>query len=161
MAFDPSAIQHAYEAIADAYDATFADELEANEFDRAIVDSAMAGVPQRGLVLDIGCGPAQVSRRTVAAGRTAIGTDLTPAMLRIARCRAPMLHLTCGDAMALPYRSGIASATVAWYSLHNLPRSLMPAALGEMRRVLRPGGTAVIATHRRPSRTSRAAAPRA
>ena len=42
MAFDPSAIQHAYEAIADAYDATFADELEANEFDRAIVDSAIA-----------------------------------------------------------------------------------------------------------------------
>lgn len=146
MAFDPSAIQHAYEAIADAYDATFADELEANEFDRAIVDSAIAGVPQRGLVLDVGCGPAQVCRRVVALGRTAIGLDLTPAMLAIAR-RVPTLRLTCGDACALPYRSGVASATVAWYSLHNLPRSLMPAAFSEMRRVLRPGGTALIATH--------------
>ncbi len=147
MAFDPSAIQHAYEAAADAYDATFADELEANEFDGAIVDSAIAGVPQQGLVLDIGCGPAQVSRRIVAAGRTAIGVDLTPAMLAIARRGAPTLPLTCGDACALPYRSGVASATVAWYSLHNLPRSLVPAALTEMRRVLRPGGTALIATH--------------
>jgi ubiquinone/menaquinone biosynthesis C-methylase UbiE len=73
--------------------------------------------------------------------------DLTPAMLVIARRRAPLLPLTCGDVVAMPYRHGIAGAAIAWYSLHNLPRPLMPLALTELRRVLHPGGVAVIATH--------------
>jgi ubiquinone/menaquinone biosynthesis C-methylase UbiE len=145
--FGSAAVQHAYEAIAGEYGATFADELEVNEFDRGIVDAAIARVPRGGIVLDVGCGPAQVSRRVDTAGGAAIGIDLTPAMLAIARRHAPTLPLTCGDVLALPYRRDIAAATIAWYSLHNLPRLLMPMALSEMRRVLRPGGTALIATH--------------
>jgi hypothetical protein len=73
MAFDRAAVQLAYEAIAGQYETTFADELEVNEFDRAIVDAAIAGVHHRGVVLDVGCGPAQVSRRVLAAGAAAVG----------------------------------------------------------------------------------------
>jgi SAM-dependent methyltransferase len=147
VAFDPAAVQHAYEATAAVYGTRFADELETNDFDRAIVDAALATVARGEIVLDLGCGPAQVSRRVVAAGGAAVGLDLTPAMLNIARSHVPFLPLTCGDLLALPYRQGVAAAAIAWYSLHNLPRHLMPAALTELRRVLRPGGVAVIATH--------------
>jgi ubiquinone/menaquinone biosynthesis C-methylase UbiE len=147
VTFDPAAIQHAYEAIAGDYETSFSDELDDNEFDLAIVDAAIASVPRGEVVLDVGCGPAQVSRRALAAGATAVGIDLTPAMLAIARRHAPVLPLALGDVLALPFRSGVAAAVIAWYSLHNLPRPLMPRALGELRRVLRTGGVAVIATH--------------
>jgi ubiquinone/menaquinone biosynthesis C-methylase UbiE len=147
VTFDPAAVRHAYAAIADEYDTKFSDELEYNEFDRAILDAAIAFVPRGEIVLDIGCGPAQVSRRVLADGRVAVGTDLTPAMLAVARRHEPLLPLTCGDVLALPYRQGVAAAAIAWYSLHNLPRPLMALALAELRRVLRPSGVAVIATH--------------
>jgi ubiquinone/menaquinone biosynthesis C-methylase UbiE len=147
VTFDPVVIRHAYEAIAGDYAEKFGDELEVNDFDRAIVDAAIAAVPPGEIVLDIGCGPAQVSTRAVAAGASAVGVDLTPAMLTTARRRAPRLPLTCGNVLALPYRDGAAAAAIAWYSLHHLPRSVLPRAVVELRRVLRTGGIVVIATH--------------
>lgn len=130
-----------------AYEATFTDELEDNDFDRSILDAALASIPSGELVLDVGCGPAQVSRWARAAGRAAVGIDLTPTMLAFARRHEPRLPLTCGDVLALPYKQSVAAAAIAWYSLHNLPRRLLPLALTELRRVVRPGGVAVIATH--------------
>ena len=147
MTFDPAAVQHAYEAIADDYEAKFGADLEDNEFDRAIVDAAIAPLSQGEIVLDVGCGPAQVSRRAVATGAVAVGVDLTPAMLAIAHRQLPLVPLTCADVRALPFGHEVAAAAIVWYSLHNLPRPLMPLALAELRRVLRPGGVAVIATH--------------
>ena len=147
MTFDAAAVQYAYDVIAPDYETTFTDELERNQFDRAIVDAAIALVPQGELVLDVGCGPAQVSRRALAGGARAAGVDLTPAMLAIARRQVPLVPLTCGDVLALPYRQGVAAAAIAWYSLHNLPRRLLPLALTELRRVVRPGSVVVIATH--------------
>jgi SAM-dependent methyltransferase len=47
----------------------------------------------------------------------------------------------------LPARPGRLDGVVAWYSLHNLPRALMPTALAELRRSLRTGGQLLIATH--------------
>jgi ubiquinone/menaquinone biosynthesis C-methylase UbiE len=145
--FDPAAVRHAYEAIATEYETTFTDELEHNEFDRSIVDAAIGSVPPGQVVLDVGCGPAQVSRRVLLGAARAVGIDLTPAMLAIARRHVPLLPLCCGDLLALPFREGVAAAAVAWYSLHNLPRTLLPLALTELRRVLRPGGVVVVATH--------------
>jgi len=147
VTFDPAAVQHAYEAIAGDYATKFTNELEVNDFDRAIVDAAIAAVAHGEIVLDVGCGPAQVSRRAIAAGAAAVGIDLTPAMLSIARRQVPSLPLTCADVLALPCRRGVAAAAIAWYSLHNVPRRLMPPALTELRRVLQPGGVVVIATH--------------
>lgn len=147
MTFDHAAVRHAYEAIASEYETRFADELEANDFDRAFLDAAIDAIPRADIVLDVGCGPARVGKRILAAGGSAVGIDLTPAMLAAARRQVPLLPLAGGDVLALPLRSDIAGAAVAWYALHNLPRSLVPLALAELRRVVRPGGVVVIATH--------------
>ena len=88
MTFDPAAVQHAYEVIASDYETTFADELENNEFDRAVVDAAIASVPEGELVLDVGCGPAQVSRRVLArGGRSAPTSHRRCWRSLVARCR--------------------------------------------------------------------------
>lgn len=129
MTFDPAAVQHAYEALAGEYETKFADELEHNDFDRAFLDAAIGSIPRGEIMLDLGWGPAQVSKRVLAAGGAAVGIDLTPAMLAIARRHAPLLPLTGGDVLAMPFRQRIAAAAIAWYSLHNLPRLLMPLAL--------------------------------
>lgn len=66
VSFDARAVRHAYEAIADEHTERFAYELEVNAFDRAIVAAATARIPPHGLVLDIGCGPGQVSRHAAS-----------------------------------------------------------------------------------------------
>jgi ubiquinone/menaquinone biosynthesis C-methylase UbiE len=70
------------------------------------------------------------------------GIDLSPAMLAIARQRANDLgreaDLRDGDAERLPFRDASFDTVLCALSLCTIPSPA--AAVGEMRRVLRPGG---------------------
>jgi ubiquinone/menaquinone biosynthesis C-methylase UbiE len=90
-------------------------------------------------VLDLGCGP---GNSTVHLPQGAIGGDYALSMLRRARRRAPGLPLVGLDAAALPLRSGSLDAVTFHSVLYLLPDQ--PGALGEVHRVLRPGGRAVL-----------------
>ena len=146
MDVDLRAIAHAYASIAGDYDRTFGDDLDVNEFDSRVVDTLIAAVAPGATVLDVGCGPAQVSRRVRQAGRIPVAVDLTPEMLLIARSGA-LQALICADLRQLPIATAAADAVVCWYSLHNLPREAIAGALDELHRTLRPGGRILVGTH--------------
>ena len=147
MSFDPDAVRHAYENLADTYADEFGDDLHQSSVDSMVLDGLIEMLPARPLVLDLGCGPAQVASYVTTRGCRAIGVDLTPAMLASARCRAPAVALVNANMLELPIRDARVDAAVAWFSLHNLPRQLLAAVLDEVRRVLRPGGVFVMVTH--------------
>ena len=147
MGVELQAIAHAYAAGAEEYARKFGDDLVTNALDRGVVDDAIAGLEARALVLDLGCGPGQVSAHVRAAGHAAVSIDLTLEMLRVARSRGAADVPVRADVQRLPVADARAGAAVCWYSLHNLPRTAMPAVLAELRRVLRVGGRLLIATH--------------
>jgi ubiquinone/menaquinone biosynthesis C-methylase UbiE len=147
VSFDAGPIRHAYEAIAEEYVERFGDDLAGNELDGSVITAAVDRMAADARVVDVGCGPGQMAAFLAERGRRAVGVDLAPAMLRLARQRHPGLPLVHGDLLRLPLRPGRLDGVVAWYSLHNLPRALLPDALAELRRVLRPGGMLLIATH--------------
>jgi ubiquinone/menaquinone biosynthesis C-methylase UbiE len=91
------------------------------------------------LVLDVGCGPGN-STRQLPAG--AVGGDHALSMLRRARRRSPAMPLVCLDAAALPVRTGSLDAVTFHSVLYLLPDQR--AALGEVMRVLRPGGRLIL-----------------
>jgi ubiquinone/menaquinone biosynthesis C-methylase UbiE len=112
----------------------------------ALADLARVGAGDR--VLDVGCGPGTAARLAARRGATVTGVDPSPVMLRLARWisaarRANGLDWCGGRAEALPLPDG--SVTVAWAisSVHHWDD---PAAgLGEIRRVLAPGGRVLLA----------------
>jgi ubiquinone/menaquinone biosynthesis C-methylase UbiE len=77
------------------------------------------------------------------------GADLSPAMLNIARQRATNLgidaELTEGDAEALPFEDNRFDTVVCALSLCTIPNS--SKAIGEMARVLKPGGRLLLLDH--------------
>jgi ubiquinone/menaquinone biosynthesis C-methylase UbiE len=73
--------------------------------------------------------------------------DLSPRLLAVAKRRVGDLRLTCANMLSLPVRSRSCSGVVAYYSLQHLPRAALSDVLAEIRRVLKPGGLLVIATH--------------
>jgi ubiquinone/menaquinone biosynthesis C-methylase UbiE len=77
------------------------------------------------------------------------GLDLTPAMLAQARERAAALArdvaLHVGDAEALPFPVGSFDTVVATLALSSIPN--VDRGLGEVRRVLRPGGKLILLEH--------------
>src|SRR2546428_1904556 len=93
------------------------------------------------LVLDLGCGPGNSTvhlRQAIGSG--ALGGDFSMSMLRRARRRD--LSVACLDAGALPVREGSVDAVMFHSVLYLLPDQR--SALAEVRRVLRPGGRAVL-----------------
>jgi ubiquinone/menaquinone biosynthesis C-methylase UbiE len=83
------------------------------------------------------------------------GVDLSPAMLDIARRRAAELgrrvDLREGDAHHLRFDDASFDTVVCTFSLCNIPDP--HRAVGEMRRVLRPGGRLVLVDHVRSTST--------
>lgn len=81
------------------------------------------------------------------------GLDLSPAMLDVARDRAAELgsgvELREGDAHHLPFPDASFDSVVCTFSLCNIPDQRQ--AIGEMHRVLRPGGRVVLVDHVRSS----------
>lgn len=87
-------------------------------------------------VLDVACGPGIVARALRDRGASVTAIDLTPAMLREAA--ASGARLLRADALRLPFRDASFDLVLCRNSFHHFPDAA--AALGEMARVLRPGG---------------------
>lgn len=105
--------------------------------------------PQPGeRILDIGSGPGLLACELAAevgpSGRM-VGVDLSAPMLALAERRCGKLawvSFETGDAAALPCADGTFDAAVSMQVYEYVPD--IPAALAELRRVLRPGGRAVV-----------------
>ncbi|MEO3757985.1 class I SAM-dependent methyltransferase [Mycobacterium sp. B14F4] len=139
-------IRATYDAVAAAYDAEFADELEAKPLDRALL-TAFADLVGSGLICDIGCGPGHITRFLAHRHAEIIGLDLSPAMIEIARRHAPGLSFTVGSMLNLPVADNAWAGAVSLYSIIHLTPSERSAACHEFARVVRPGGWLLLAFH--------------
>jgi SAM-dependent methyltransferase len=91
-----------------------------------------------GLTVDIGCGEGRVARELIRRGHTVVGVEGSEALAAAARASEPSFEVHVADAMRLPLDEGTADLAVASMSLLNI--DAMPEAVGEVARVLAPGG---------------------
>lgn len=91
--------------------------------------------PVDGVLLDVGCGPG----RYLAEVGGGVGLDLSLGMAREATAVA---HTVQGDAQRLPFAHGSVARVLAPHMLYHVPEPAL--AVAEWRRVLRPGGEAVV-----------------
>lgn len=96
-------------------------------------------LPRDGVVVDVGCGEGQVSRLAAAAGLGVVGVDPAPAQIAVAHERGGGARYLLGSATDLPLRRASADVAVACLVFEHIDDHV--SALGEVARVLRPGGT--------------------
>lgn len=149
MSDERSRLLDSYNLVAEDYAAHLRDELGSKPFDRRMLDWLVDRVGALGPVCDMGCGPGQVARYLHERGARSCGVDLSPAMIEQARKLHPAdIAFSVGDMLDL---RGVADETfggvAAFYSIVNLTPASLPHALGELRRVLRGGGTLLVAYH--------------
>ena len=113
---------------------------------REIVE-AEAHAPRR-RVLDLACGTGDVAI-SLAPGRGVVGLDLTLPMLEIARRRSSPVAWLAGDMTRLPFADASFDVVTTSYGLRNVPE--IDAAVGEVARVLRPGGLLVSLDFNKPA----------
>ena len=110
---------------------------------RELVVAAVVDVAPR-RVLEVGCGWGELAEwiaRATAADVVAV--DLSPRMVDLARERG--VDARVGDVQELPFDDGEFDRAVAAWMLYHVPD--LDRGLGELARVLRPGGRLVVATN--------------
>jgi demethylmenaquinone methyltransferase/2-methoxy-6-polyprenyl-1,4-benzoquinol methylase len=109
------------------------------------------GLEPGGSALDVACGSgkltAVLSRIAGPRGRV-VGLDFSPLMLEIARRDHAGIEFLEGDALNLPFDDGSFDAATIAFGLRNLSNPVR--GLGEMLRVVKPGGRPVVLEFVRP-----------
>jgi SAM-dependent methyltransferase len=93
--------------------------------------------------LDIGCGEGRFVRQLTRAGVRAVGIDPTPELLAVACARDPQGTYLHATAEHLPFAAGSFDLALFYLSLIDIPD--IAAAIAEAVRVLRPGGSILVA----------------
>jgi SAM-dependent methyltransferase len=100
---------------------------------------AMLPEPGAGPVIDVGCGEGRAARELVGLGyRRIIGVERSPTLAAAAAAATQGVPVLIGDAAALPVADDSADLVLACMSL--LDMDDFDGAVGEIGRVLRPGG---------------------
>ncbi|WP_405360299.1 class I SAM-dependent methyltransferase [Kitasatospora sp. NBC_00085] len=143
---DHGRVRASYDVVAEEYRERVGGELAFKAVDRGllgVVVEAAAG----GVVADLGCGPGHVTGWPAERGVKAVGVDLSPAMVELARRDHPEAEFREGDLLRLPASDGEFDAAVALYSVIHLEPAELSPAFAELRRVLRPSGTLLVSFH--------------
>ncbi len=99
----------------------------------------LALVPPPGRrTIDVGCGEGRLTRELKALGHDIVGLDSSPSLVAAAREADSAMDIRLADAAALPLDDASADLAIAFMSLHDI--DAMPTAIGEIARVLAPGG---------------------
>lgn len=101
----------------------------------------------RARLLDVGCGTGNMHPLVAPAVASLSGTDVSAGCLDTARQRNPGVDYRHYDGHRLPWDDGAFDAAVTTCVMHHVPPEQWPAFAAELKRVVRPGGLAVIFEH--------------
>jgi 2-polyprenyl-3-methyl-5-hydroxy-6-metoxy-1,4-benzoquinol methylase len=98
-------------------------------------------LPQRGDVLDLGCGAGiPVARRLTEMGFSVLGIDGSARQIALARANAPGAEFRLADMMSVSFPGARFAAVTAFYAITHVPRAEHAALLRRIAGWLEPGG---------------------
>jgi SAM-dependent methyltransferase len=133
-----TATRTSYDRVAEAYAEHFREEMAGMPVELSVLGLFASLVD--GPVLDVGCGTGLATAELVKLGVDVSGSDLSPGMLEVARKHLPSVRFETGSMLELPHPDNTFGGVMTWYSTIHVPDELLPAALAELARIVRPGG---------------------
>lgn len=109
---------------------------------------AMANVRPGERALDLAAGTGDIAFGVAARGANTIGLDITHRMLQLAAAKSNAVSFVTGDMHSLPFMPASFDLVTTGYGLRNVPD--LDAAIGEIARVLKPGGRLLSLDFNRP-----------
>jgi SAM-dependent methyltransferase len=140
-------VRGSYDSAAHAYTEHVAGELAHKPLDRHLLNRFVEATRDRGPVADIGCGPGHVTKYLRNRGANAFGIDISPGMIDCAASLNPDLDFRVGDMRNLDLASASLAGVVLFYAIVHFAANELGGAMSEVRRVLVPGGLALVTFH--------------
>ncbi len=138
----PDEVSGMFDDVARGYDRTN-DLLSVGNSILWRIATVKAIAPQAGeRVLDVAAGTGTSSAAIARSGAKVVAVDFSPGMIAEGRRRHPGIEFVEADAMRLPFGDEEFDAVTISFGLRNIADPIV--ALGEMYRVLKPGGRLVV-----------------
>jgi ubiquinone/menaquinone biosynthesis C-methylase UbiE len=132
-----------FDALGLAYEQAFAH----SEAHLASLDWLLGRLAPGSRILDAGSGTGRPTASTLAAaGHEVLGVDVSPVMVDIATRQVPDATFRCADIREMPVEEGSFDAVCVYFSLLQMSRGEQSDLMRRLARVLRPGGSLVLAT---------------
>ena len=137
-----------YNQVADDYAVERFDELNKKHVDRLLLKEFASANKDKGLCADFGCGPGQTTKFLYDNGmKNIVGTDLSPAMVNVARKLSPQIKFETRDLLNIDYPSAHLGSALAFYAIVHFTLDQVKTCFGEINRVLKPGGDFLFSYH--------------
>lgn len=138
MTDDRARIREYYDSLSASYEQLYGEE-QAKKHKEVL---SLVGNSRFGLLIDVGCGTGVILDRLASNSSLAIGTDISPKMLRTARLRFgnDRTEFVMAECSALPFRNEVSDCVV---SVSLLKSDSDRSMFFELARILKPGGTLV------------------
>ena len=146
---EPEDVARMFDAVAKGYDRTNALLSGGNQVLWRIATVKALTLQPGERVLDVAAGTGTSTKALQRAGADVVALDFSPGMVAEGRERHPDIEFVEGDAEALPFPTGSFDAVTISFGLRNIQNPQV--AIGEMYRVLKPGGRIVICEFSHPS----------
>jgi SAM-dependent methyltransferase len=138
-------VRSAYDATADEYAGAFRCTEPEQPVELAMVNHFAGSLRGQRKVLDAGCGAGRFLPGLAGLCCEVEGLDLSPGMIRNARADHPSFATQVGTLRELPFEDASFDGYFSWYStIHSVNQDLQDL-LREAHRVLRPGGSILVA----------------
>jgi SAM-dependent methyltransferase len=140
-------VRDSYDSAAAAYAEHLSAELEHKPLDRHLLNRFAEETRGRGLVADLGCGPGHVARYLSEQGVGVFGLDISPNMVAVAQRLNPDLDFRVEDMRHMTASDASLVGVVMFYSIVHFGLAELRPIFQEARRVLVPGGLALVSFH--------------
>ncbi len=135
-------VRQAYASVAEIYIELFGSHQQVYPDDLAFIARHLADRP--GPVLDLGCGPGQITDCLRSLGVDATGIDVVPEFIAHAQAAHPDGRYRLGSMEDLDVTDHSIDGILAWYSLIHLPPQRLDGVLAGFRRAMAPAGMLVL-----------------
>ena len=137
-----------YNKTAKNYADKFFNELDHKHLDRILLKCFVDENINRGKLIDLGCGPGQITKFIADQELTdIIGVDISGEMINVASTLNPHLHFETGDILNLIYPDQTFGSAVAFYSIVHFNHEQIKIAFKGIKRVLKDDGQFLFSFH--------------
>lgn len=137
----------AYSSAASEYKSFFINELQKKSLDRKLFDLFYDKVVNRGKVLEIGCGPGEISNYLWMKGLDITGIDYSAEMINTAKEFNSSIDYKVGDVFNLDYENETIAGIAAPFLIVNFDADEVAEAFKEINRVLIQNGVFLVTFH--------------
>lgn len=129
-----------YDKIADIYTEQYFEDLS----DIPYINTFLSFLPKNSRILDVGCGPGNISKYIMAKGFSSEGIDLSKEMIKIAKSKVPNAVFNVMDMRQLTYVKNTFDGIILAYSLIHIPSEEIQKTLQGFYRILKKKGFILI-----------------